>query len=120
MTPSVDQTIQHIYTEDVRIWSACENIYNLYDNDKNAEYYISKDSINDLMIAKVTRDSDFDVVLGCQDSCIRILQNGNLFLEIPTDAPVTALAFMEIEGSDAAGLGVKGPTAIIYGLATGK
>lgn len=64
----------------------------------------------------MTRDSDFDTVLGCQDSCIRIIHGSNLFLEIPTSSSVTALAFMEIE-SDVRSM--KAPTALVYGLSTG-
>ncbi|KAJ1416466.1 hypothetical protein B484DRAFT_454267 [Ochromonadaceae sp. CCMP2298] len=116
LTSSLTETIQNIAVEDTRIWTGCENIYNLCDNGVDSAFYISKDRINDLLVAKVTRDSDFDTVLACQDSCIRIIHGSTLFLEIPTDAAVTALGFMEIEADMS---GVKGPTAVIYGLATG-
>ena len=70
-----------------------------------------------MIVAHVTRDSDFDTVLACQDSCIRIIHGSNLFLEIPTESPVTALAFMEIESDSSP---IKAPTALVYGLATGS
>jgi Bardet-Biedl syndrome 7 protein len=113
---SVTETFQTIATEDTRIWAGCENIYNLYEGGVEAHFFIARDRINHLIVAHVTRDSDFDTVLACQDSCIRIIHGSNLFLEIPTDSPVTSLAFMEIE-SDASSM--KAPTALVYGLATG-
>jgi hypothetical protein len=61
-------------------------------------------------VAHVTRDNDFDTVLACQDSCIRIIHGSNLFLEIPTDSAVTALAFMEIEADSSS---MKVPTALV-------
>lgn len=116
LSSTLTETIQNIAVEDTRIWTGCENIYNLYNDGKDAGFYISKDVINHLIIAHVTRDTDFDVVLACQDSSIRIIHTSNLFLEIPTDSPVTALAFMEIESDPS---NIKGPTAIVYGLSTG-
>jgi len=116
LTSSLTETIQNISVEDTRIWTGCEYIYNLYDNGVDSAFYIAKDNINHLMVAKVTRDNDFDTVLACQDSCLRIIHGSNLFLEIPTDAAVTAVGFMEIEADES---GVKGPTAIVYGLSTG-
>jgi Bardet-Biedl syndrome 7 protein len=117
LTSSLTETIQNIGVEDTRIWTGCENIYNLYDNGVDTGFYISKDTINHLIVAKVTRDSDYDTVLACQDSCIRIIYTSQLFLEIPTMTSVTSLAYFSIEAD--AGLGVKGPGAIVYGLSTG-
>ena len=116
LTSSLTETIQNIAVEDTRIWTGCENIYNLFDNGVDTGFYISKDSINDLLVARVTRDNDYDTVLACQDSCIRIIHTSQLFLEIPTAAAVTALGFMEIETDQSS---IKGPTAIVYGLSTG-
>lgn len=116
LTSSLTEAIENIWVEDTRIWTGCEYIYNLFDNGADTAYYISKDLINDLLVAKVTRDNDFDTCLACQDSCIRIIQGSNLFLEVPTESPVTALGFMEIEGDVAP---VKGPTGLVYGTATG-
>lgn len=117
LTSSLTEAIQNIWVEDTRIWTGCECIYNLFDNGADTAYYISKDVINDLLIAKVTRDKDYDTVLGCQDSCIRIIHGSDLFLEIPTQSPVTALGFVEIE-SDAPS-GFKAPTGLVYGAANG-
>ena len=66
--------------EDTRIWTGCEFIYSLYDNGKDSSYYMSRDHINALAISHVTRDNDFDAVLGCQDACIRIIQVGRMLL----------------------------------------
>jgi Bardet-Biedl syndrome 7 protein len=113
---SVTETFQNIATEDTRIWAGCENIYNLYESGVEKDFFISRDRINHLIVAHVTRDNDFDTVLACQDSCIRIIHGSNLFLEIPTDSAVTALAFMEIEADSSS---MKVPTALVYGLSTG-
>jgi Bardet-Biedl syndrome 7 protein len=113
---SVTETFQNIATEDTRIWAGCENIYNLYQSGVETDFFISRDRINHLIVAHVTRDSDFDTVLACQDSCIRIIHGSTLFLEIPTDFPVTTLAFVEIESDPSS---MKTPTGLIYGLSTG-
>lgn len=35
---------------------------------------MSRDHINSLIIDRVSKDSDFDTILGCQDNCIRVIQ----------------------------------------------
>lgn len=97
LTSSLTETIQSISVEDTRIWTGCEYIYNLYDNGKDTAYFISKDKINNVIVINLTRDSDYDAVLACQDNCIRIIHGSQLYLEIPFHSPVTALAQIIID-----------------------
>lgn len=68
LTSSLTETIKSIWVDDTRIWTGCEFIYNLYDNGKDSAYFNSKDKINDVFVAHLTREVDYDVVLGCQVS----------------------------------------------------
>ena len=52
---------------------------------------MNRHQINALAIQHITLEQDFDVILGCQDSCIRIIQGSNLAMEIPVCAPVSTL-----------------------------
>jgi hypothetical protein len=52
---------------------------------------MSRDQINALIIEHITRDTDYDVVLGCKDNCIRIIQGSQLAIEIPTLGPVSCI-----------------------------
>jgi Bardet-Biedl syndrome 7 protein len=91
LTSSLTENIRNIAVEDTRIWTGCEFIYNLYDNGQDTAFYMSRDQINALTIDHISRDSDYDVILGCQDNCLRIVQGSNLVVEVPTSGPVTAL-----------------------------
>lgn len=102
--------------EDTRIWTGCEYIYNLYDNGQDTAFFMSRDQINSLIIDQVTRDSVYDTVLGCQDSCVRIVQGSTLALEIPTSAPVNVVA--SLFGDEPRFR--KGPAQILAGLETGS
>lgn len=82
------ENIRNISVEDTKIWCGCEYIYNLYDNGLNAAFYMCRDQINALVTEHISRDSDYDVILGCQDNCIRIVQGSNLVVEIPTNSSV--------------------------------
>lgn len=42
-------------------------MYNLFDNGTDVNFFMSPDRINDLMCVHVTRDTEYDAVLGCQD-----------------------------------------------------
>lgn len=116
MTSSLTETIQNIAVEDTRIWTCCENVYNLYDNGEDTAFYISKDNINQLLVARLTRPGDWDTVLACQDCCIRLIHSSKLFIEIPTSDPVTALASISLESYD---ISPSTTIALVYGLSTG-
>jgi len=76
---------------------------------------MSRDQINGLIVDQVTRDSQYDTLLGCQDSCIRVIQGSNLAVEIPTAAAVNSLASL---AGDEPKL-KRGPAQILAGLETG-
>jgi hypothetical protein len=117
VTSTSTETIQNIAVEDIRAWVGFnEGTFNIFKDGKEDGHYMARDTINHLIVAHVTRDTDWDCVLACKDNNIRIMQKDSLFLEIPTDNAVTAVAFMEIEGDQSA---IKGPTAIVYGLDDG-
>mmetsp|Transcript_16480 Transcript_16480/g.15800 ORF Transcript_16480/g.15800 Transcript_16480/m.15800 type:complete len:748 (+) Transcript_16480:77-2320(+) len=115
LTSSLTENIRNIAVEDTKIWTGCEFIYNLYDNGQDAAFYMSRDQINALSIEHISRETDYDVILACQDNCLRVVQGSNLILEIPTASPVTAMA---TKGSNSVKQ-KKGSTNIVYGMDTG-
>ena len=92
LTSSLTEPIKNIAVEDTKIWTGCEHIYNLYDDGIDTSFFMCRDLINALSVEHISRDNDYDVVLACQDKCIRIVQGSVLVVEIPTTGPVTALA----------------------------
>jgi Bardet-Biedl syndrome 7 protein len=116
LASSLTETIYSIVVEDTRIWTGCEYVYNLYDNGKDSAFFISPDRINDVIVANVTRDTNFDAVLACQDSRIRIIRESLLFLEIPTANPVVTLSFTNIEKDVKSS---KAPTGLLYAMENG-
>lgn len=117
LTSSLTENIQNIAVEDTRIWTGCEYIYNLYDNGKEAGYYTSNGHINDLLVTHLTRDNDFDIVFACQDKYIRIVHGSTLFMEVPVNHPVTAVAHLELEKD--ASMASRRPGYIVYGTSKG-
>lgn len=92
LTSSLTESIRNIAVEDTKIWTGCEYIYNLYDNGHETASYMCRDQINALTVEHISRDTDYDVVLACQDKCLRVVQGSSLVVEIPTAAPATAIA----------------------------
>ena len=92
LTSSLTESIRNIAVEETRIWTGCEYIYNLYDNGQDVALYMCRDLINALAVEHISRDTDYDVILACQDNCLRIVQGSSLIAEIPTMAPTTAIA----------------------------
>jgi hypothetical protein len=50
--------------------------------------------INTMCVGHVTRDSDFDALLGCEDNCVRVLQGSVMAAEVPASSSVTALGLL--------------------------
>lgn len=92
LTSSLTESIRNIAVEDTKIWTGCEYIYNLYDNGQDTAFFMCRDQINALTVEHITRDTDYDVILACQDKCLRVVQGSTLVVEIPTLAPATAIA----------------------------
>lgn len=118
LTSTLTEPVQKIVVEDTRIWTGCENIYNLFDNGKDAAYFISRGQINDMIVTNLTRDNDFDTIMGCQDKHIRIVRISQLFAEIPTSHPVTALAHLVLDKDTT--LVMRKPGFILFGTSKGS
>ena len=115
MTSSLTEPIKHIATEDTRIWTGCEHVFNIYDSGKDIAFFMCRDQINSLYIDHISRDSDFDAVLACQDNCVRVINGSELFLEIPTSTAATVAA--SLNSND---IKVRGSASqIIYGMEDG-
>jgi hypothetical protein len=78
LTSSLTESIRNIAVEDTKIWTGCEYIYNLYDNGQDTAFFMCRDQINALTVEHITRDTDYDAVLACQDKCLRIVQGSTL------------------------------------------
>eukprot|EP01041_Mallomonas_annulata_P002961 gene2961-5812_t len=114
LTSSLTETILNITVDDTKIWTGCEYIYNLYDNGQDTAFYMCRHQINSLIVERITTDHEFDVLLGCQDSCIRFIQGSQLGREVPVAAPVTSIRSMRNPEQ------VKqGYIGIVYGTETG-
>ena len=116
LTSSLTEPIRNIVVEDTKIWTACEYVYNLYDNGQDTAFFMSRDQINALVIDHVTRENDFDAILACQDNRLRVVAGSVLACELPTDAPVTSVAVRAADYMRHR----KGPTAAVFGMEDGS
>ena len=89
----------------------------MYENGHDVAFYMCHDQINALTTDYVSRDHDYDAILGCQDSTIRVVAGSDLVAEIAAAAPVTALSSLTLDEAKVRG-GSHG-TAIVYGMENG-
>jgi Bardet-Biedl syndrome 7 protein len=116
LTSSLTESINHIFVEETKIWTACEYIYNIYENGQDAGFYMCHDQIHAMLMEYVVKSEDFDAVLGCQDNTIRIVSGSNLAYEVPTTGPVMSLCSMHGDESKIR----RESASIIYGTNTGS
>jgi Bardet-Biedl syndrome 7 protein len=101
--------------EDTKIYTGCEFVYSSYDNGNDVAYYMCHDQINALLMEHVTRDDDYNAILGCQDNSIRVMSGSDIISTIATQAPVTALSSMFGDDSKI----LRQMSSIVYGTNTG-
>lgn len=99
--------------ENTKIYAGFEYVYNLYDDAKELVYYLSKDIINNLMIATISNSSSKkDCILSCHDKCIRIIRDCDMILEIPTEFAVTCTSILAYSGDN--------DLYLLFGLESGQ
>lgn len=113
----LSEEINNIVVYETKIYTGCESVYNLYDDGNEAAYYINRDVINDLIIENVTKENDFDVILACQDNCLRIIQGSQCICEIVTSSPVTCVTSIPPYDKNSS---KRGPVHLIYGMESGS
>eukprot|EP00743_Colponemidia_sp_Colp-15_P004203 GILK01004535.1.p1 GENE.GILK01004535.1~~GILK01004535.1.p1 ORF type:complete len:722 (-),score=169.57 GILK01004535.1:175-2340(-) len=111
---NLTETINSMFVEDKLIWTGGEYIYNLFDDCKDAAFYMSSDKINDLIVEHVV-GLEYNAILACQDKFIRVLRGGECFLSTSLEGPVLSLSshtsqpLAEVEGFK----------QVVYGTANG-
>ena len=95
LTSAVTESINTVLVEETQIWTSCEYVFNRYDNGEDAAFYMSRDHINCIAVERIhPREMQYYAILGCKDSCLRIVNNSTLVCEIPMETSVTAVAVL--------------------------
>ncbi len=115
LTSSLTEQVRSIVVDETKIWSSCEFIYNMYDNGNDAAFFMSADVINAIAIDKITRETEYEAILACQDNRLRVIQGSSLGFEIRTVAPVTCVG--TIQGDDSRRR--RGGVGVVYGMENG-
>lgn len=115
LTSPLTEEMRNIVVDDTKIWSSCEFIYNLYDNGQDTAFHMCADQINAIAIDKVTRETEYEAILACQDNRLRIIQGSALGFEVRTLAPATSV--VTVQGDELRRQ--QGGAGIIYGMQNG-
>lgn len=101
------EPIHHVVIDDLIIYTGCEYIFNLYNDNKDSGFYMCHDRINAMTVQKEYSPNNFDkrlrnVMLGCQDRCVRVLRcpekgKAELAYEVALNSPVASLVTYEYE-----------------------
>lgn len=54
--------------------AGCQYVYNVYDDGKDVGFFMCNDRVNALLVDVISRDGQFDAVLGCQDKVVRVIR----------------------------------------------
>ena len=104
---NVAEAIKTFRVKGVEIWTVGKYLYNHYTNQKEVDYLILQDTINDICIASITGDLINNTILACNDKSIRII-NG------------TTTVYTCILPSNPSSLCMHSPGKLIFGTTAGS
>ncbi|GFQ74385.1 bardet-Biedl syndrome 7 protein homolog [Trichonephila clavata] len=92
----------------------CGNfIFNHYYECQDQNYYLSVDSINDMICLDMDKVGTIVPILACQDRILRVLKESNCLYEIEIAGPPSTLALYQNDGGDTG-------EDLLYGTTDGK
>lgn len=71
---SLNEDITHLYVEEMSIWTTGQYIMNMFESYNDTQFYMASDPINDFVLARIDNPEEYNIILGCQDSLIRVLK----------------------------------------------
>lgn len=110
---SLAEPIQTMYVEGAELFTCGNYVYNHYHDCKDANHFLSADSICDVICIPTNKVSDVTPVLACQDRVLRVLQDSDLLYEVEVPGPPSV---MQLYGNDGGDEGDE----ILYGTSDGR
>ena len=119
---NLTEEIKSLTVKDLTFFTAGDYVCNKIENNKDAQQYVSRDRINEMITSRISFAGVVDVcpILVCQGRSLKVLKDGEVYYEASLDAVPTAVAEVESVISAAGGidLGI-GRREIIYGTEKG-
>eukprot|EP00753_Platysulcus_tardus_P008396 PLAT15951.1.p1 GENE.PLAT15951.1~~PLAT15951.1.p1 ORF type:complete len:726 (+),score=440.69 PLAT15951.1:25-2202(+) len=75
---NMTEVVSSMFVEEAKMHVGGEFVYNYFDHGADRHFYMSPDRINSLTCSYLTRETELDVVLACEDRCVRVLAAGEL------------------------------------------
>jgi hypothetical protein len=119
-----------MFVEDLKIWTAGEYIFNMFDNCKDSHFFMAADRINHLAVAAIPGANasassggsvEGNTILGCQDRAVRVLLGGDMYYETHVDGPVTTVMPFEPRASSSSSSAASAASAqaVVFGTENG-
>ena len=91
---NLTEAIRSLAVRDTTFFTAGEYVCNKIENNKDVQQYVSRERINDMIIARLSFGGPVDVcpLLICQDRTMKVLKDGHVYYEASLDAVPTAFA----------------------------
>ncbi|XP_056011341.1 Bardet-Biedl syndrome 7 protein homolog isoform X4 [Ostrea edulis] len=110
---SLAEPIQTMFVEGAELFTCGNFVYNHYHDCKDANHFLSADSICDVICIPTNKVPEVTPVLACQDRVLRVLQDSDLLYEVEVPGPP---AVMQLYGNDGGDEGDE----ILYGTSDGR
>lgn len=110
---SLAEPIQTMYVEGAELFTCGNYVYNHYHDCKDANHFLSADSICDVICIPTNKVPAVTPVLACQDRVLRVLQDSDLLYEVEVPGPPSV---MQLYGND----GGEEGDEILYGTSDGR
>ncbi len=116
---NLSDPVTSMWAGETHIHAASHASYSIFDEGREAGFFLSPGEIAQLDVGRITRQTDVDAVLGCSDRAVRVLANAMPAFEVPLDQAVSAISLASPSSGASASAG-SSAVPIIAGGASGQ
>eukprot|EP01012_Entosiphon_sulcatum_P007894 TRINITY_DN14132_c0_g1_i1.p1 TRINITY_DN14132_c0_g1~~TRINITY_DN14132_c0_g1_i1.p1 ORF type:complete len:738 (+),score=190.13 TRINITY_DN14132_c0_g1_i1:22-2214(+) len=96
---NLSETVNNMTIKTPFIWTAGDYVLNLFEEGKEAHFYMSPDKIHGILVDHIVSDKVFDAALACHDRMIRVVKESDLLGEFPVEGSAKSLQIYSAKSS---------------------
>lgn len=82
------------------IWTTSEYVLNLFEDGKEAHFYMSPDKLNHITVENISSDTTLDSIVACNDRMLRVVKNSDLGSEHAVEGAAKTVAIYTTKNSN--------------------
>eukprot|EP00667_Euglena_gracilis_P004971 EG_transcript_5000 len=95
----LSESINSMVVRTPLIWTTSEYVLNVFEDGKEAHFFMSPDKVNHLTVENVSSDTALDSIVACNDRMVRVVRNSDLGSEHPVEGAAKTVTIYTTKNS---------------------